>query len=235
MANRVINTGVWKDSYIVDLEHDEKLLFLYLLTNHMTNIAGIYELSVREMSFDTGIDKKRIEEILQKFIRDKKIQYLNGWVALNNWIKHQTTNPKVAIGIERIVDNLPDWLQIELLFDTESQQSSLLNDSLHIDYDSLKTVENMLKSGKKYSLSKPIALNLTKLNLTKLNANIANGSSEEHSKSQKPSGAQYRKAVEADQELQGRAKRSYTRKPSLPGKISPDEIDKAYDRRTMKR
>lgn len=202
MAGRYINTNFWKDSYVVDLEADEKLLFLYLLTNPLTNIAGIYEISIREISFDTNMEKKRVEAILAKFIKDEKIEYTRGWVALNNWIKHQSQNPKVVTGIQRIIDNLPDWLQKHLL-EPEDVQSSLLEDSQP------KAIDRQ---------SKPIALNLTKLNLTKpYGTDKSEGDSKE---SKKPSGAQYRKAVEADKQLEVRKLRTFERKSDKPTKAS---------------
>jgi len=153
-TSRVVNTMFWKDSYVVDLQPDEKVLFLYLLTNPLTNIAGIYELSIREIVFDTSIEKKRVEAILSKFVIDKKITYINGWVALHNWTKHQSNNPNVRTGIKRIIDELPEWLRKELL-DPDDKQSSLLEDSLS------KPINSDVK---------PIRLNLTRLNLTKLNS-----------------------------------------------------------------
>lgn len=198
MAGRYINTSFWKDSYIVDLETDEKLLFLYLLTNHQTNIAGIYELSIREMAFDTDIDKKRIETIIAKFVKDDKLVYIKGWVALNNWIKHQSKNPKVVTGIQRIVDNLPEWLQKHLLH-PEDPQLPLLEDSQPIGND---------------SLSKPIALNLTKLNLTKPNGSTPGDSKESVEKLDKKA---YAKAAQADRDQEARVAktrdRKYTKKP----------------------
>lgn len=208
MAGRYINTNFWKDSYIVDLQTDEKLLFLYLLTNHMTNIAGIYELSVREMAFDTDIDKSRIQEILNKFIKDGKIEYINGWVALNNWIKHQSQNPKVVTGIHRIVENLPTWLR-EHLLEPDNPQSSLLEDRQS------KPIDRQ---------SKPIALNLTKLNLTKPYGTAEAGGSKEPGENSKPSGEQYRKAVEADKQLESRKRKTFERtatKPTKAGDVDP--------------
>lgn len=193
MAGRYINTNFWKDSYIVDLETDEKLLFLYLLTNPQTNIAGIYELSIREMAFDTDIDKKRIAEIMLKFEKDHKLVYINGWVALNNWIKHQSKNPKVATGIQRIVDNLPEWLQNKLLH-PDDDQLTLLQDSQPIGNDRKR---------------KPIALNLTKLNLTKPNGSTPGDSKESVEKLDKKA---YAKAAQADREQEARVAKTRTRK-----------------------
>ena len=40
--HRYIKTKFWDDSYIIELNPHEKLLFLYLITNPLTNIAGVY-------------------------------------------------------------------------------------------------------------------------------------------------------------------------------------------------
>jgi hypothetical protein len=66
MTNRYINTNFWKDNYIADLDPSEKLLFLYLITNPRTNIAGIYELNLREIAFDTGFDVDMVKKILAR-------------------------------------------------------------------------------------------------------------------------------------------------------------------------
>ncbi len=42
---RVVNTRFWDDAYVAELSPNEKLIFLYLLTNALTTIGGIYELS----------------------------------------------------------------------------------------------------------------------------------------------------------------------------------------------
>lgn len=182
---RLISTAFWKDTYIADLDPTEKLLFLYLLTNHQTNVAGIYELSLREMAFDTGIDKDMIVKILARFQKDGKLYYKNNWIALYNWIKHQARNPKVAAGVERIIDDLPEWLRKDLL-DPDDPQTNLLDDSLSKPMD---------------SLSKPIVLNLTKLNLTKPNAHAPTAKAEMPKGNKRINGKTYAKAVEADKEL----------------------------------
>ena len=54
----MVNTKFWDDTYIVTLDPIEKLLYLYFLTNPLTNICGIYEIQLRRVAFDTGIDKE---------------------------------------------------------------------------------------------------------------------------------------------------------------------------------
>ena len=85
---RYINTRFWEDSFIFGLESDEKLLFLYLLTNSLTTICGIYEMPLPHISFETKIEPARVAKILEKFKKDKKAYYIDGWIVICNFIKH---------------------------------------------------------------------------------------------------------------------------------------------------
>jgi len=110
MQNRLVNTKFWADKYIVTLTPETKLLFLYFLTNPLANIAGIYELTIRQIIFDTGLPAATITKSLRKFQDDKKIYYLieHGWVYLKNFQKHQALNNSfVAAGIVRVFRDVP--------------------------------------------------------------------------------------------------------------------------------
>lgn len=117
---RMINTRFWDDDYTANLDQIEKLMFLYFLTNPATEICGIYELPLKNIATDTGIEKDMVENILKRFKRDKKVFYLNGWVAVTNFIFHQNLNPSVVKGIENGLEQAPkpildmlgtDWLE----------------------------------------------------------------------------------------------------------------------------
>ena len=86
---RSVNTKFWKDIYIRELTTNEKCLFIYLITNSSTNISGAYEISKREISFDTGIDLDSVSKSIDKFTADGKIIYQDGWIYICNFIKHQ--------------------------------------------------------------------------------------------------------------------------------------------------
>lgn len=108
MKTRVINTKFWSDNYIDTLDPIEKLLFLYLLTNERTNIAGVYELPLKFMAVETGIEKSMVEKILERFEKDEKIIFFDGWVIIKNQLKHQNiNNSKIKAGIKRIFDEIP--------------------------------------------------------------------------------------------------------------------------------
>jgi hypothetical protein len=103
----MIDTKFWDDPFTAELTPPEKLLFLYYLTNPQVKISGIYEIRIKQVSFDTGINEKQILEINQKFEKNNKIYFVDNWVIINNFIKYQTINPSVLQGIQRELDNLP--------------------------------------------------------------------------------------------------------------------------------
>ena len=115
---RYINTKFWDDNYIIERDPIEKLLFLWCLTNPLTNISGIYEATVKRISFDTGIEGGMVLNILDRFEKDKKIIYKDGWIGIKNFIKHQSMNPKIKRGIEIELQKAPPyllkWAEIEL-------------------------------------------------------------------------------------------------------------------------
>lgn len=122
--NRYVNTSFWKDGYIADLDPIEKLVFIYLLTNPQTNLAGVYEINIREIAFDTGIDKDMVVKIMSRFEADNKIIVNNGWVAMLNFQKHQKLNPKTEITVERIFESLPADISSKLAISSTFLASS---------------------------------------------------------------------------------------------------------------
>jgi len=107
---RYVETSFWDDYYVSDLDPSEKLLFLYLLTNPATNIAGVYQILVKRIAADTGFDADMVRKIMGRFENDGKMVYKDGWLVLINFIKHQKTGgPSVQKGIERSIKNAPEW------------------------------------------------------------------------------------------------------------------------------
>lgn len=111
---RYIKDSFWTDPYIQNLWQTEKLLFLYLLTNQNCNIAWIYEITERQICFDTGIEKNRLAQSVDKLSKDGKISYKNNRIIIINFIKNQNVNPSVEKGIERVINQLPDWIKDSL-------------------------------------------------------------------------------------------------------------------------
>lgn len=127
----MINTKFWDDAYTSSLDPIEKLLFLYFLTNTSTTICGIYEIPLKKIANETGIDKDMVEKVLTRFEKDHKIYFRNGWIGLVNFIKNQNQqSPKVKKGIEVEMLKAPETIKSLVLLkgiDTLSHSNSNLN------------------------------------------------------------------------------------------------------------
>lgn len=144
--NRMINTRFWIDDYISNLDPIEKLLFLYCLTNPYTDISGVYEIPIKHIALETGLDKEMVLKILDRFSADDKIFYSKGWVAVKNFGKHQLDNPKVKKGIEIGLKSAPKELVDRLCIDYDRLSHSNSNSNLNSNTNvfSIKNVNNNL-------------------------------------------------------------------------------------------
>lgn len=124
MANlRSVNTYFWVDTYIADLPTAEKLLFVYLITNPLVTLAGCYEISLKQIAFDTDIDRTDVSEMLAKFERDGKIIYRDNWMVLKNFLFHQSFNENMRINVRTVLADTPDWVKLTIAAIMESSES----------------------------------------------------------------------------------------------------------------
>ncbi len=109
---RYVNTRFWRDNYILGLKPDARLLFLWAITNPETELCGAYQAAESSIQFETGLSKKRIFELFEKFESDKKILYRDGWVVVMNFTRHQNgTSTNIKKGAERTLSYCPDWVK----------------------------------------------------------------------------------------------------------------------------
>lgn len=164
-TQRIINTSFWDDPWIRKLDQTGKILYLYLLTNPKTNLAGIYEITDDRIIFDTGLSEESIKSLLKSFQDAGKVYRHGDWIVLKNWPKHQNlSSPKIQKGIERILSTLPSDLLNKLI--EAGYKYPKLEEVIH----NLSTNEPKIEYG--YPIDTPshlTKLNLTKLNLTKPN------------------------------------------------------------------
>lgn len=130
---RMVNTKFWDDNYIVTIEPTMKYVFLYLLTNPLTNIAGAYEITIKRIAFDTGLTEEKVVKILEKFTKDERVIFKDGWILLLNFIKNQSLNSKIQKGVEEAVKCCPDWIKdrLSMSYDRLSHLNPNLNLNLN--------------------------------------------------------------------------------------------------------
>ena len=95
---RTIQMSFWTDSKIADtFSPDEKLMYLYLLTNPHTNLCGCYEISFRQIAFEIGFKKDQVDKLI-KALQEKRIvvyEVETGEVLIVNWHRYNwTLSPK---------------------------------------------------------------------------------------------------------------------------------------------
>ena len=106
----MVSTSFWDDSWVAELEPTQKYLFLYLLTNPLTNISGVYEVRTERIVFDSGLKKSEVTETLSAFEKAGKIVRESSWIGIVNFTKHQSLNPKVKRGIVNELRKAPTAL-----------------------------------------------------------------------------------------------------------------------------
>ena len=78
-----------------------------MVSNSLVCLAGCYEITIKKISFDTGIDPKAVETTLQKFEKDEKIVYKNGFIIIKNYLKNQSLNDNMQKNVRNTIDQLP--------------------------------------------------------------------------------------------------------------------------------
>jgi hypothetical protein len=104
---RSVNTHFWKDTWASSLTPNEKLMFIYLLTNPLNSMLGIYEISPHLISLETGLPMDECSRIFDKFETDGKVYYLEGYIVIVSWLKNNRMNYNMLISAENEIDCMP--------------------------------------------------------------------------------------------------------------------------------
>lgn len=108
---RNIQTSFWTDSKVVDdFDSDDKLFYLYLMTNPYTNLAGCYQISISHVSLETGFSKDKVKKLLEKASKElNTIRYdqeTNEILILKwsnyNWTNSEKFRKPLLVEIERV-------------------------------------------------------------------------------------------------------------------------------------
>lgn len=144
---RQAHSRMWSDGWFAELTPQFKLLFMYLFTNERASVSGLYELPVRIIQFETGLDRETILAGFAEFQKAEpaKVMYdaETGVVYVRNMLKYQaSTSPHVKKRIEADLKAVPDcalktlWLQANRVLigyaegvDTSSSSSSSIYSS----------------------------------------------------------------------------------------------------------
>ena len=110
---RNIQMSFWTDSKVVDeFTPEDRYFYLYLLTNPHTNLCGCYEVSIKQMSDETGYTKEVIKLLLDRFEKSHNvIRYSNQTkeILLLHWNRFNwTKSPKFQKPLISQIENIKD-------------------------------------------------------------------------------------------------------------------------------
>lgn len=94
---RTVKMSFWTDPYIEDLSAEGKLLYIYLFTCPYANNLGVMEVSIKRISYETGIKDGACRSLLADMERARKILRDGNLIWLTRFIKNQcSTSPKLV-------------------------------------------------------------------------------------------------------------------------------------------
>lgn len=113
---RNVSLSFWEDNKIVDdFTYKDKYFLLYLLTNPHTNLIGCYEISVKQMSNELGLDKSEVEELLTRMEQVHQVIFYAGEtkeVLIKNWHKYNWTKSEKLL---KKVESLTKYIKSKKL------------------------------------------------------------------------------------------------------------------------
>lgn len=110
---RNIQMSFWTDTKVMDeFSPDQKLLYLYLLTNPHTNLSGCYEISKRQIAYETGMTAKQVNDNLSALQDDLRVVVYSDKtkeILLVNWSKYNwTASEKFRKPLEKEILSVKD-------------------------------------------------------------------------------------------------------------------------------
>jgi len=108
---RSIQMSFWTDPKVIDaFTPEDKYFYLYLMTNPHTNLCGCYEISERQIEYETGYTKKTIEKLLDRMCEVHRVIVYSKEtkeVLIVNWHKYNwTKSEKFRVPLEKEIQNV---------------------------------------------------------------------------------------------------------------------------------
>lgn len=110
---RSIRMTFWTDTKIAeDFTPEDRYFYLYLMTNPHTNLPGCYEISIRQMSIETGYNPDTISKLLERM---DKVHHVLKYkpetkeILLFNWRKYNwTTSNTFLVALKEQTEYIKD-------------------------------------------------------------------------------------------------------------------------------
>lgn len=108
---RQVYMTYWTDPKVADdFTPEDKYFYLYLITNPHTNICGCYEVSIKQMAWDTGYNEDTISRLLKRLMEEHKVIEYDAEtreVLILNWYKYNWSKSKdLLTSVKRTAESI---------------------------------------------------------------------------------------------------------------------------------
>lgn len=106
MPERGFDTGFWGDKWVRRLPSPAKLLFSYLWTNDHCTQAGVYEITLDAIAFETGLREPELPQLLHGL--SPKVEWYpdQDIIWVRNFLRRQAKSPKFLVAAIKSLDKL---------------------------------------------------------------------------------------------------------------------------------
>lgn len=106
MPERGFNTDYWADTFVESLPSGGKLLYAYLWTNPHCNQAGLYEITLDRISYETKLPLEGLPTLMKALEPKVKWYPEQNLVWVKNFIKRQSKSPKFLVAAARSLSSI---------------------------------------------------------------------------------------------------------------------------------
>lgn len=115
---RSVSTGFWTAPQVVDsFTAEERYIYLYCMTNPHTNLCGCYEVSIKTIAAETGLERYEVSDIISRLQHrhgvicydwDTKELLVVNWLQ-NNWNSSSRWQKNALRSLQKIKSR---WLRL---------------------------------------------------------------------------------------------------------------------------
>ena len=115
-----IQEKFWQSEFVLNLKPEERYFYMYLITNTMTTLCGIYRFSIKLAELETGLAPEVIEKYLRTFEGHGKliVSKTTKEIMIVNWFKHNFKgNKKTIASINKELKDVKDKEFLKQLYE----------------------------------------------------------------------------------------------------------------------
>lgn len=111
MKYHTIKSDLWEDEKVIGLDVNQKLLFVYLSTNHRCPPSGIYKLSLQTIAFELNIPIQDIKDAIKNLSKQNLASFdgVRNSFWIQGKIKHNRIDFKNYVAVKSISNDLDNF------------------------------------------------------------------------------------------------------------------------------